>query len=59
MNYRKLYLLIHTLSEMFEDAFLDQTLQVVTGMGGAAVLADHDIKLSAGELLGKCSLDEE
>jgi len=44
---------------MFEDAFFDQTLQVVTGMGGAAVLADHDVELSAGEALGKCGLDEE
>jgi len=59
VNFRKLYLLIGSLSEMFEDAFLDQTLQVVTGMGGAAVLADHDVELSASELLGKCGLDEE
>jgi len=44
---------------MFELSLLNETLQVVFGMCGAAVLSDGNVELLTSKLLGKCYFDNE
>ena len=50
---------VDALAIVLQLAALDQSLEVMPGVNGGAVLADDDVELLAGEALGKHCLNDD